>query len=85
MNEATRIQIENMKGQTFGAEVEMNNITRDKAAQVAASYFGTNETEYIGGSYYTWKTKDEQGRTWSFQRDSSIAGPDSETRSCGNG
>ncbi len=78
MNEATRIQIENMKGQTFGTEVEMNNITREKAAQVAAAYFGTNTTKYIGGSYYTWEAKDAQGRTWGFQRDSSIQGPDSE-------
>ena len=78
MNEATRIQIENMKEQTFGAEVEMNNISREKAAKTAADYFGTNGIEYIGGSYYTWECKDGQGRTWSFQRDSSIAGPDSE-------
>ena len=28
MNEKTRIQIEEMKRQTIGVEVEMNNITR---------------------------------------------------------
>ena len=30
MNEKTRIQIEEMKRQTIGVEVEMNNITREK-------------------------------------------------------
>ena len=32
MNEKTRIQIEEMKRQTIGVEVEMNNITRENAA-----------------------------------------------------
>ena len=41
MKEATRIQIENMKNQTFGVEIEGNNITRKKAAEKAAAYFGT--------------------------------------------
>lgn len=35
MKEATRIQIENMKNQTFGVEIEGNNITRQKAAEIA--------------------------------------------------
>ena len=41
MNEKTRIQIEEMKRQTIGVEVEMNNITRENAARIAADYFGT--------------------------------------------
>ena len=36
MNEKTRIQIEEMKRQTIGVEVEMNNITRENAARIAA-------------------------------------------------
>ena len=36
MNEKTRAQIEAMKNQTIGVEVEMNNITREKAAKKAA-------------------------------------------------
>ena len=40
MKESTRIQIENMKNQTFGVEIEGNNITRQKAAQKAAEYSG---------------------------------------------
>lgn len=33
MNEKTRIQIEEMKKQTIGVEVEMNNIDRSRAAK----------------------------------------------------
>ena len=36
----TQVQIEGIKNQTIGVEVEMNNITRAKAAQIAAEFFG---------------------------------------------
>ena len=80
MTEATRIQIENMKSQTYGVEVEMNNITRENAAKRAATFFGTGRYEYTGSrnGYETWSAWDEQGREWKFQKDVSIAGPDSE-------
>lgn len=80
MNERTARQIENMKKQTIGVEVEMNSIRRDKAAQVAATYFGTGrfqDTAYRNG-YHTWSAWDAEGREWKFQRDVSISGPDSE-------
>ena len=41
MNDKTREQIEAMKMQTIGVEVEMNNITREKAARKVAEFFGT--------------------------------------------
>ena len=41
MNEKIAGQIERMKEQTIGVEIEMNNITREKAARLAAFYFGT--------------------------------------------
>lgn len=41
MNDKTREQIEAMKKQTIGVEIEMNNITREKAARKVADYFGT--------------------------------------------
>lgn len=41
MNEKTRRQIEEMEKQTIGVEVEMNSIKRNKAAKIAAEYFGT--------------------------------------------
>lgn len=80
MKETTRTQIENMKSQTFGVEVEMNNITRENAAKRAAAFFGTGryENTQARNGYYTWSAWDENGREWKFQRDSSIAGPDSQ-------
>ena len=38
-----------MKNQTIGVEVEMNSITRQKAAKVAAAYFGTGRYENTAG------------------------------------
>ena len=80
MNEKVARQIEEMKKQTIGVEVEMNNITREKAARVAARYFGTYRYENTAGrnGYSTWSAWDAQGREWKFQKDVSIAGPDSE-------
>lgn len=80
MKEKTMNQITNMKKQTIGVEVEMNNIEREKAAQLAAEFFGTGRFQYtaVRNGYYTWSAWDEQGREWKFQRDVSIAGPDSQ-------
>ena len=80
MNEKTVQQIARMKEQTIGVEVEMNNITREKAARIAADFFGTHRYENTAGrnGYYTWSAWDAYGREWKFQRDVSIAGPDSE-------
>ena len=80
MKESTRIQIENMKNQTFGVEIEGNNITRQKAAQKAAEYFGTGRYENTArrNGYMTWSAWDSQGREWKFQKDVSIAGPDDQ-------
>ena len=80
MKEATINQIINMKAQTFGVEVEMNNITRRDAAEIAAKYFKTNRfenTAYRNG-YMTWSAYDEQGREWKFSKDVSIHGPDDQ-------
>ena len=79
MNERIQNQINNMKNQTIGVEIEMNNITRRKAAEKVAEFFGT--TAYDAASqygYYSWACKDTQGRVWKFQRDVSISGPDAE-------
>ena len=80
MNEKTARQIARMKEQTIGVEVEMNNITRQKAARVAATYFGTGRYEYTAGrnGYSTWSAWDGQGREWKFQKDVSIAGPEEQ-------
>ena len=42
MNEKTARQIAEMKTQTIGVEVEMNNITRQKAAKVASCLLYTS-------------------------------------------
>lgn len=80
MNEKMTKQIEEMKQQTIGVEVEMNGITRDRAAKLAATYFGTGRYENTAGrnGYSTWSAWDAQGREWKFQKDVSIAGCDSE-------
>ena len=80
MNERTAKQIKEMKEQTIGVEVEMNNITREKAAKLAADFFGTGRhqnTAYRNG-YNTWSAWDADGREWKFQKDVSIHGTDSE-------
>ena len=80
MNEKTTKQIKEMMNQTIGVEVEMNNITRTKAAQLAAEFFGTGRHEHTAGrnGYDTYSAWDGEGREWKFQKDVSIAGPDSE-------
>ena len=80
MNEKTARQIAEMKNQTIGVEVEMNSITRQKAAKVAATYFGTGRYENTAGrnGYSTWSAWDGQGREWKFQKDVSIAGPEEQ-------
>ena len=80
MNAKATRQIEEMKKQTIGVEVEMNSISRRKAAKLAADFFGTGrfqDTAHRNG-YCTWSAWDTQGREWKFQRDSSIHGPDDE-------
>ena len=70
MNSKVENQIKSMKNQTIGVEIEMNSITREKAAKKIAEYFGTRAwyaaSEY---GYYTWACKDQSGRVWKFQRD----------------
>ena len=80
MNEKTTLQIEEMKKQTIGVEVEMNNITREKAARLAAEFFGTGRYQSTASrnGYSTWSAWDSQGREWKFQKDVSIHGPDNE-------
>lgn len=78
MNEKTMRQIETIKNQTVGVEIEMNNITRKVAAKLAAEFFGTHrweDTDYRNG-YRTFSAWDQQGREWKFSHDSSIAGPE---------
>ena len=80
MSQKTENQVAEMKKQTIGVEVEMNSITRPAAAKLAAEFFGTGRYEDTArrNGYCTWSAWDESGREWKFQKDVSIAGPDSE-------
>lgn len=80
MSEKTTRQIEEIKKQTIGVEIEMNNITREKAARLASEFFGTGRYENTArrNGYCTWSAWDADGREWKFQKDVSIAGPDAE-------
>ncbi|WP_283650790.1 amidoligase family protein [Ileibacterium valens] len=73
MKEKTIRQIEAIKEQTIGVEIEMAEITRRKAIGVVADYFGTRSSIlHAGGGYDSWTCKDNQGRTWTLMRDVSI-------------
>ena len=76
MKDKTAAQIANMKKQTIGVEVEMNNITREDAARVAAEFFGTDQYEFTASrnGYATWSAWDADRREWKFQQDVSIRG-----------
>lgn len=80
MNEKLMNQVNEMKKQTIGVEIEMNNITREKAAKIAAEFFGTNRYQNTArrNGYQTFSARDGQGREWKFQKDVSIAGPNDE-------
>ena len=73
MNEKITKQVEEMKKQTIGVEIEMAEITRNQAIKVIAKYFGTEDTiNHNGGSYDAWSCRDTKGRTWTITRDVSI-------------
>ena len=80
MNEKMARQIAEAKKQTIGVEIEMNGITRSRAAKVAAEFFRTGRYKDTAArnGYCTWSAWDADGREWKFQRDVSIEGPDSE-------
>ena len=60
-----------LRAQTFGVEIEMTGITRNRAAKTIAAYFGTEASHY-GGGYDAYHATDRQGRTWKAMSDSSI-------------
>lgn len=80
MNAKIEKQVKNAKNQTIGVEVEMNSITRETAAKVAAGFFGTGRYANTASQngYSAWSAWDADGREWKFQKDVSIMGNDSE-------
>lgn len=61
-----------MRTQTFGVEIELTGLTRRKAAETVAEYFGT-QAENVGGTYGKYRVRDNSGRYWSFVSDASIS------------
>lgn len=66
-----RTEEECMKTQKFGIEIEMTGITRKKAAQIIAEFFGTS-SRYLGGCYDSYEATDRKGRQWKCMSDASI-------------
>lgn len=65
-----------MKDQTFGIEIEMNNISRATAAKVIAEHFGTAVRRTAAQDGYDCRRiADGAGRDWKVVSDASIAGP----------
>jgi len=60
-----------LKKQRFGVEIEFTGISRGRAAEVIAKYFGTSVT-LTRGTYDTRTIKDTKDREWQVMRDSSI-------------
>lgn len=54
-----------LKEQKFGIEIEMTGITRAKAAEVTAEYFGTR-VKYLGTYYDTYAAIDTEGGSGSL-------------------
>lgn len=60
-----------MKTQTIGTEIEFTGITREKAANVVAKFFGTRAF-HVGTCYDKYSVADNDGRHWTIMSDSSI-------------
>ena len=62
-----------MKTQRFGIEIEMTGLTRAKAAEVAARFFGERaKLEHQDGTYDEYRVTMADGRSWKFVSDASI-------------
>lgn len=60
-----------LKSRNLALRFEMTGITRAKAAEVTAEYFGTR-VKYLGTYYDTYAAIDTEGRQWKFMSDGSI-------------
>lgn len=73
-NERLAKQLDYIHTTGFGVEIEMNSITRERAAGTAADFFGTERYENTArkNGYSTWSAWDAQGREWKFHYSSSV-------------
>jgi len=68
-----------MKEQRFGIEIELTGLSRLRAAQVLAEYFGT-PVSHDGGYYGIYSVLDGQSRRWKVMSDGSITTEKKEGR-----
>jgi hypothetical protein len=61
-----------MKYLTFGIEIELTGLTRQRAAEVIAKELEATE-RYIGGAYDAWEIKEPNGKAWKVVNDSSLS------------
>lgn len=60
-----------LKDQHFGIEIEMTGLSRSRAAEVIADYFGSSAA-YEGTYYDAYSVQDHEGRKWKVMSDGSI-------------
>jgi hypothetical protein len=65
-------QIETMKKLTYGTELELEGITRRRAAEAVQSVVG-GEIAYVGGCYDAWTVTAPDGRVWKMVSDASLS------------
>ena len=69
-----------MQDQRFGIEIEFTGITRERAAEVAAGYFGTRAGSSRHYSLDAYNVLDSENRAWRFISDASIVAQRKEGR-----
>ena len=79
---ATKIS-HSLKDQKFGVEIEFTGMTKRKAADVIARYFGTSNKPYFKG-ISCFKPIDKSGREWKITNDSSISARDENNNFIGD-
>ena len=62
-----------IKNQDYSVDLCFTGITRQRAAEALADFFGT-AAEHLGGTYDTWMVKDAAERTWKLTYDPLVSG-----------
>lgn len=65
-------KVETMKRLTYGTELELETITRERAAQAVQSVVG-GRVRHEGGCYDKWTVTAPDGRVWSMVSDASLS------------
>mgnify|MGYP002624345592 CR=1 FL=1 len=79
---ATKIHFR-FQAQSFGVEIEFTGMTKRRAAELIAGYFGTQHLSYFKG-ISCFKPVDKKNRIWKITHDGSIASRDENNRPIDN-